>query len=48
LWASHDRYKDRQKKAVMRRLQLGGQSSMPEPSDSSGQIPTVSDVRKGK
>ncbi len=46
--ASHDRYKDRQKKAVMRRLQLGGQSGVPEPSDSSGQIPAASDVRKGK
>jgi len=45
--ASHDRYKDRQKKAVMRRLQLGGQS-VPDPADSSGSIPAASDVRKGK
>jgi uncharacterized protein (TIGR04552 family) len=46
--ASHDRYKDRQKKAVMRRLQLGGQSGGPDPGESSGSIPTASDVRKGK
>ena len=45
--ASHDRYKDRQKKAVMRRLQLGGQS-VPDPGDSSGSISAASDVRKGK
>jgi uncharacterized protein (TIGR04552 family) len=46
--ASHDRYKDRQKKAVMRRLQLGGQSGVPDPPDSSGSIPPPYDVRKGK
>jgi uncharacterized protein (TIGR04552 family) len=46
--ASHDRYKDRQKKAVMRRLQLGGQFAVPDPGESSGSIPTASDVRKGK
>ncbi len=40
--ASHARYKDRQKKAVMRRLQLGGAG------DSSGRIPVASDVRKKK
>ena len=46
--ASHDRYKERQKKAVMRRLQLGGQSGVPDAPDSSGSIPAPSDVRKGK
>jgi uncharacterized protein (TIGR04552 family) len=46
--ASHDRYKDRQKKAVMRRLQLGGQSGGPDPGESSGSLPAASDVRKGK
>jgi uncharacterized protein (TIGR04552 family) len=46
--ASHDRYKDRQKKAVMRRLQLGGQSGVPDAPDSSGSIAPPSDVRKGK
>ncbi len=40
--ASHARYKDRQKKAVMRRLQLGGTG------DSSAGIPSSSDVRKRK
>jgi uncharacterized protein (TIGR04552 family) len=40
--ASHARYKERQKKAVMRRLQLGGTG------DSSGAIPASSDVRKRK
>ena len=40
--ASHAQYKERQKKAVMRRLQLGGTG------DSSGPIPTSSDVRKRK
>ncbi len=40
--ASHARYKDRQKKAVMRRLQLGGTG------DSPGGIPGSSDVRKRK
>jgi uncharacterized protein (TIGR04552 family) len=42
--ASHAKYKERQKKAVMRRLQLGGAS---EP-DSHGQIPVAEDVRKKK
>ena len=37
--ASHAEYKDRQKKAVMRRLQLGGQSGVPDPGDSSGSDP---------
>src|SRR5579859_5924285 len=46
--ASHDRYKDRQKKAVMRRLQLGGQSGVPDAPDSSASMPPPSDVRKGK
>ncbi len=46
--ASHAKYKDRQKKAVMRRLQLGGQSAGPDPSDSSGSLPAASDVRKRK
>jgi uncharacterized protein (TIGR04562 family) len=45
--ASHARYKDRQKKAVMRRLQLGGQSAG-EGGESSGSLPAASDVRKGK
>jgi uncharacterized protein (TIGR04552 family) len=40
--ASHAKYKDRQKKAVMRRLQLGGTG---EPS---GTLPAPSDVRKKK
>jgi uncharacterized protein (TIGR04552 family) len=46
--ASHEQYKDRQKKAVMRRLQLGGQSGGPDPGDSSASILAASDVRKGK
>jgi uncharacterized protein (TIGR04552 family) len=45
--ASHARYKERQKKAVMRRLQLGGQPT-PDTGDSSGAIRISSDVRKGK
>jgi uncharacterized protein (TIGR04552 family) len=40
--ASHDRYKERQKKAVIRRLQLGGAS------ESSGAMPVAPDVRKRK
>ena len=40
--ASHAKYKERQKKAVMRRLQLGGAT------DSHGQIPVAQDVRKKK
>jgi uncharacterized protein (TIGR04552 family) len=40
--ASHAKYKDRQKKAVMRRLQLGGTG------DSHGKIPVMPDVRKKK
>ncbi|MGH7271232.1 MAG: TIGR04552 family protein [Polyangiaceae bacterium] len=40
--ASHDRYKERQKKAVMRRLQLGGAH------DSSGSLRVATDVRKRK
>ncbi len=46
--ASHAQYKDRQKKAVMRRLQLGGQHGGPDPGESSGSFPAASDVRKGK
>jgi uncharacterized protein (TIGR04552 family) len=38
--ASHAKYKERQKKAVMRRLQLGGAS------ESHGRIPVAQDVRK--
>jgi Region found in RelA / SpoT proteins len=38
--ASHAKYKERQKKAVMRRLQLGGAS------ESHGRIPVAPDVRK--
>ena len=38
--ASHAKYKDRQKKAVMRRLQLGGKA------ESQGKIPLFSDVRR--
>jgi uncharacterized protein (TIGR04552 family) len=40
--ASHERYKERQKKAVIRRLQLGGAS------ESSGAMPVAPDVRKRK
>jgi uncharacterized protein (TIGR04552 family) len=40
--ASHAKYKDRQKKAVMRRLQLGGAS------ESQAKIPINADVRKKK
>jgi uncharacterized protein (TIGR04552 family) len=40
--ASHAKYKERQKKAVMRRLQLGGTG------DSTGHIPVAPDVRKKK
>ncbi len=40
--ASHAKYKERQKKAVMRRLQLGGAT------DSHSQIPVAQDVRKKK
>ena len=40
--ASHAKYKERQKKAVMRRLQLGGAG------DSVTRIPTATDVRKKK
>jgi uncharacterized protein (TIGR04562 family) len=40
--ASHAKYKDRQKKAVMRRLQLGGAGDSLEP------IAADSDVRKRK
>ncbi len=40
--ASHERYKERQKKAVIRRLQLGGAS------ESAGAIPVAPDVRKRK
>ncbi len=40
--ASHAKYKERQKKAVMRRLQLGGAG------ESQGQIPVAPDVRKKK
>jgi uncharacterized protein (TIGR04552 family) len=40
--ASHAKYKERQKKAVMRRLQLGGAS------ESHGRIPVAQDVRKKK
>jgi len=32
----------------MRRLQLGGQSGGPDPTESSGSLPAASDVRKGK
>jgi uncharacterized protein (TIGR04552 family) len=49
--ASHARYKDRQKKAVMRRLQLGGQTPGPDSGDpltGSSSMPAASDVRKGK
>jgi uncharacterized protein (TIGR04552 family) len=51
--ASHARYKDRQKKAVMRRLQLGRQPVGPDSGDpvtGSSAMPaaTDSDVRKGK
>jgi uncharacterized protein (TIGR04552 family) len=40
--ASHAKYKDRQKKAVMRRLQLGGTG------ESQAKIPASTDVRKKK
>ena len=40
--ASHAKYKDRQKKAVMRRLQLGGTG------ESHTKIPSPTDVRKKK
>ena len=40
--ASHAKYKDRQKKAVMRRLQLGGTG------ESQAKIPVSTDVRKKK
>jgi uncharacterized protein (TIGR04552 family) len=40
--ASHERYKERQKKAVIRRLQLG------HASESSGALPVAPDVRKRK
>jgi len=40
--ASHAKYKERQKKAVMRRLQLGGTG------ESHGRIPVAQDVRKKK
>ena len=40
--ASHAKYKDRQKKAVMRRLQLGGEG------ESHAKGPSTSDVRKKK
>jgi uncharacterized protein (TIGR04552 family) len=40
--ASHAKYKDRQKKAVMRRLQLGGTG------ESQAKTPAVPDVRKKK
>jgi uncharacterized protein (TIGR04552 family) len=47
--ASHARYKDRQKKAVMRRLQLGGHSGAAEGgTESGGSITAASDVRKRK
>jgi uncharacterized protein (TIGR04552 family) len=47
--ASHARYKDRQKKAVMRRLQLGAHPPpSPEGPESAGAIPAASDVRKRK
>ena len=55
--ASHAQYKERQKKAVMRRLQLGGHSGRaegpggpggPEGSPPGGSIPAASDVRKRK
>ncbi|HTQ42517.1 MAG TPA: TIGR04552 family protein [Polyangiaceae bacterium] len=39
--ASHAKYKERQKKAVMRRLQLGGASE-------TGRFPALTDVRKKK
>src|SRR5258708_38552675 len=52
--ASHAKYKERQKKAVMRRLQLGGAGELPTPTaagatiDIPGQSPVASDVRKKK
>jgi len=41
--ASHAKYKERQKKAVMRRLQLGG---APDGEQSHGKIPVAQDVRR--
>ncbi|HEX3594365.1 MAG TPA: TIGR04552 family protein [Polyangiaceae bacterium] len=47
--ASHAQYKERQKKAVMRRLQLGGHPPpVVEGLDSTAAIPAASDVRKRK
>jgi uncharacterized protein (TIGR04552 family) len=47
--ASHAQYKERQKKAVMRRLQLGGHAPpVIEGAESSASLPAASDVRKRK
>ena len=48
--ASHAKYKERQKKAVMRRLQLGGTGEIAAPggNDALTRAPVVSDVRKKK
>jgi len=48
--ASHAKYKERQKRAVMRRLQLGGTAGAPSrrASHPSLRIPSASDVRKKK
>ena len=46
--ASHAKYKERQKKAVMRRLQLGGSGEAGPASPEKGPAPVAQDVRKKK